>query len=109
MSLIHETTFPARGPLPRIGSGSETINDDEVANASRRAAAAEKGDDDPERTFREATALMTESPRASTVDVHAHIDAPAVYGLVQDEPGLAAEQAAHSRPSARNRSSATPG
>ena len=29
-----------------------------------------------------------------TVDVHAHIDAPAVYGLVQDEPGLAADQAA---------------
>ena len=29
-----------------------------------------------------------------TVDVHAHIDAPDVYGLVQDEPGLAAEQAA---------------
>ena len=38
----------------------------------------------------------TVSPRASTavIDVHAHIDVPAIYGLVQDQPGLAAEQAA---------------
>ena len=33
MSLTHETTFPRPGPLPRIGTGSETINNDEVANA----------------------------------------------------------------------------
>jgi aminocarboxymuconate-semialdehyde decarboxylase len=28
------------------------------------------------------------------IDVHAHVDVPAVYGLVADQPGLAAEQAA---------------
>jgi aminocarboxymuconate-semialdehyde decarboxylase len=37
------------------------------------------------------------SPRAAAtapvIDVHAHIDVPAVYGLVADQPGLAAEQA----------------
>ena len=60
------------------------------------AAAAEKADDDPERTLREATALMTERAARGTpyVDVHAHIDVPAVYGLVADQRGLAAEQAA---------------
>ena len=43
-----------------------------------------------------------------TVDVHAHIDAPDVYGLVQDEPGWPPSKPHSSRPSAPDRSSATP-
>lgn len=33
MGVIHETPFPARGALPKIFTSTETINDDEVANA----------------------------------------------------------------------------
>jgi aminocarboxymuconate-semialdehyde decarboxylase len=45
-----------------------------------------------------AASLAAGPPTASravpVIDVHAHIDVPAVYGLVADQPGLAAEQAA---------------